>query len=158
MTAELKVEGLRELQNQMKALGGKTARRLRGNALRAGARAALKAVQSAAPVRSKPGGIKRGTGTSKKKEGGAVFSRVSFPGNLKRSIKLTRLKQSDTDAWVAIKSDFYGRFQEYGTINKNKLKARKFAERAVNSVAPQMLKKISDNAAKGVKRELKKRG
>ena len=157
MTAELKVEGLRELQDQMKRLGGPIARRLRSNALRAGARVAAKKVKQSTPVRKEPGAKRRGTSVfgSKKTGGFRLASRVTFPGNLRDRTRVTRVKQSDTDAWIGIKSDSYGRYVEYGTPRR--IFPRKFAEYAVGSVMPQVLKKVADNAKKGIERELKKR-
>ncbi len=112
MRGTVEIHGLKELEQRLFELPEEVRGKVLFSTLMAAAKPMLEHAQSLAPVASEPHKVGR---VGKKRRG----SRVEVqPGNLRRGIKLKRLKQSDHSATVVLgfsKLAYYGRFYEFGT-------------------------------------------
>ena len=130
---DLKLHGVRELQQALQSLGAQVAGRLGANAVRAGARAIVARAKTNAPI--KTGALRRSirvfTDRGEARLGGAT--RTAYAG--------TRL--------------YYGWFLEFGTQH---IAPRSFLRRALDEAAQEAVNKMADNLSKGIAREVAKRG
>ena len=110
--ATFKLSGARELDRVLQKLPREIGEKVLLSSLRVGAKEIKEAAKARAPVRS-GGGAK----TVKTAVGGGIRV-VRQPGFLKNSIRIARLRGSESSAAVSIgprREAFYGMFQEFGT-------------------------------------------
>lgn len=158
MSASIKIEGLKEVQKNLKKLEGAA----KGNALRMALRKSAKpiydAVRAKVPVAESEYVAKQYVKT------GGVTSKVKgtvSPGRLKKSIRissrLNRRGKGKTAATVSIKAGnadaFYARFVEFGT---RYVQARPFMRDAFERYGSRSIKDFSKHLKLAIEKQLKK--
>ena len=162
---DIKVEGLRELGENLRAIGGSLEKRIIRAALRSALAPASAAIRAATytTVARRTGLLKAGIGIRaiKRRQGpdrfaSGVFAREASAGFIRRAKKAGRVRTRSRKGGkrAEVNEPFYWRFIEFGT---QRMSARPYVARAFGGAAGDVLERFRRALQRGIERAARER-